>query len=66
MLARQEIFNRDHAALDYFTGGRQGTVAALKKFIPEGVNHIFTGPTTSSSSSGLVTAGGRDVRLLTS
>ena len=64
-LVRQEIFNRDHAALDHFTGGRQGSLAALKKFIPEGIKHIFTGPDHVLFILGLLLPGGGLLRLLT-
>ena len=64
-LAHQEIFNKDHTALDYFTGSRQGTLAVLKKFIPGGISHIFTGPDHILFIVGLLLLGGSLPRLLT-
>lgn len=64
-LADQEIFNKDHTTLDYFTGSRQGTLAVLKKFIPAGIYHIFTGPDHILFIVGLLLLGGSLPRLLT-
>ena len=64
MLAHQEIFNRDRTTLDYFTGSRQGTLAVVKKFIPGGVYHIFTGPDHVLFLVGLLLLGGGMWRLL--
>ncbi|MBO0720742.1 MAG: HupE/UreJ family protein [Blastocatellia bacterium] len=63
-LIRQEIFNKDHAAFGYFTGSRQGTFAVVKKFIPGGVYHIFTGPDHILFIVGLLLLGGSLMRLL--
>ena len=63
-LVHQEIFNREHATLDYFTGSRQGTLAVLKKFIPGGIYHIFTGPDHILFIVGLLLLGGSLPRLL--
>jgi hydrogenase/urease accessory protein HupE len=64
-LSHQEIFNKDHTTLDYFTGSREGTLAVVKKFIPGGVYHIFTGPDHILFIVGLLLMGGSLVRLLT-
>ncbi len=64
-LLHQEIFNKDHTTLDYFTGSRQGTLAVVKKFIPGGVYHIFTGPDHILFIVGLLLMGGSLLRLLT-
>ncbi len=64
-LVHQEIFNKDHATLDYFTGSRQGALAVLKKFIPAGIYHIFTGPDHILFIVGLLLLGGSLPRLLT-
>ncbi len=64
-LTHQEIFNKDHASFDYFTGGRQGALAVLKRFIPAGVYHIFTGPDHILFIVGLLLMGGSLMRLLT-
>jgi hydrogenase/urease accessory protein HupE len=63
-LIRQEIFNKDHAALDYFSGSGQGTFAVIKKFIPGGIYHIFTGPDHILFIVGLLLLGGSLMRLL--
>ena len=64
-LSHQEVFNKEHTALDYFTGRRQGTLAVLMKFIPGGVYHIFSGPDHILFIVGLLLAGGSLLRLLT-
>src|SRR6185503_5625610 len=43
-LIHQEIFNKEHTSLDYFTGSRQGSIAVVRRFVPGGIYHIFTGP----------------------
>jgi hypothetical protein len=50
-LVHQEILNKDRQTLDYFTGGRQGSWAVVKRFVPSGIYHIFTGPDHIYSSS---------------
>src|SRR5262249_16127536 len=64
-LTHQEIFNKDHATFDYFTGSRQGSLAVVKKFLPGGVYHIFTGPDHILFIVGLLLIGGSLLRLLT-
>ncbi len=64
-LTHQEIFNKDHTAFDYFTGGRQGALAVVKTFIPAGVYHIFIGPDHILFIVGLLLMGGSLLRLLT-
>ncbi|HEU0004403.1 MAG TPA: HupE/UreJ family protein [Terriglobia bacterium] len=63
-LIHQEIFNRDLHNLDYFTGSRQGSLAVVKKFIPGGVYHIFTGPDHVLFIVGLLLLGGSLLRLV--
>jgi hydrogenase/urease accessory protein HupE len=65
LLAHQEIFDKDHTTLDYYTGSRQVTLAVVKKFIPEGIYHIFTGPDHILFIVGLLLMGGSLARLLT-
>jgi hydrogenase/urease accessory protein HupE len=65
LLAHQEIFDKDHTTLDYYTGSRQVTLAVVKKFIPEGIYHIFTGPDHILFIVGLLLMGGSLMRLLT-
>jgi len=43
-LTSQMIVDAKHPHLDYFAGTRQGVVAVIRKFIPEGVHHILIGP----------------------
>jgi hypothetical protein len=64
-LIYQEIFNKDHTALDYFFGSRQGALAVVKKFIPGGIYHIFTGPDHILFIIGLLLLGGSVAKLLT-
>jgi len=63
-LTQQEIFNKDHTTFDYFTGNRQGVLAVVKKFIPGGIYHIFTGPDHILFIVGLLLLGGSLPRLL--
>ncbi|MEP7338059.1 MAG: HupE/UreJ family protein [Acidobacteriota bacterium] len=65
LLTHQEIFDKDHATLDYFTGSRQVALAVVKKFIPSGIYHIFTGPDHILFIVGLLLLGGSLLRLLT-
>jgi len=65
LLAHQEIFDKDHTTLDYFTGSRPVTLAVVKKFIPLGIYHIFTGPDHILFIVGLLLMGGSLMRLLT-
>src|SRR5215813_582719 len=65
LLARQEIFDKNHTTLDYFSGSRQITLAVVKKFIPLGIYHIFTGPDHILFIVGLLLMGGSLMRLLT-
>jgi hydrogenase/urease accessory protein HupE len=63
-LTHQEIFNKDHASLDYFTGSSQGAFAVVKKFIPGGIYHIFAGPDHILFLVGLLLLGGSLLRLV--
>lgn len=63
-LVHQEIFDHSRTQFEYFTGGRQGVLAAIKKFIPSGVYHIFTGPDHILFIIGLLLMGGSLWRLL--
>jgi hydrogenase/urease accessory protein HupE len=65
LLAHQEIFDKDHTTLDYFTGSRQVALAVVKKFIPSGIYHIFIGPDHILFIVGLLLMGGSLLRLLT-
>ncbi len=65
LLTYQEIFDKDHTTLDYFTGSRQVALAVMKKFIPGGIYHIFAGPDHILFIVGLLLMGGSLLRLLT-
>jgi hydrogenase/urease accessory protein HupE len=65
LLAHQEIFDNSHTTLEYFTGSRQVALAVVKKFIPAGIYHIFTGPDHILFIVGLLLMGGSLMRLLT-
>jgi hydrogenase/urease accessory protein HupE len=64
LLAHQEIFDNGHTTPEYFTGSRQVAFAVVKKFIPLGVYHIFTGPDHILFIVGLLLMGGSLMRLL--
>lgn len=63
-LVQQEIFDKARTTLEYFTGNRQGAWAVVKKFIPGGIYHIFTGPDHILFIVGLLLLGGSLLRLL--
>jgi hydrogenase/urease accessory protein HupE len=63
-LAFQEILDKDHTTLDFFSGGRQGVIAVVKTFLPAGVFHIFAGPDHVLFIVGLLLMGGSMRRLL--
>jgi len=65
MLTHQEILDKGHATFDYFTGGRQGVLAVVKKFLLLGAYHIFIGPDHILFIVGLLLMGGKLTRLLT-
>lgn len=65
LLVHQEIFDKDHTALEYFTGSRQVALAVVKKFVPGGIYHIFAGPDHILFIVGLLLMGGSLLRLLT-
>lgn len=64
-LRHQEIFDKDRTKYDYFTGGRQGRLAVVNKFIRAGIHHIFIGPDHILFIVGLLLLGGSMLRLLT-
>src|SRR5262249_10553967 len=63
-LVNQAILDQDHQSFDYYTGVRQGWSSVLKKFIPAGIYHIFTGPDHVLFIVGLLLLGGSLLRLL--
>ena len=42
-LTSQAILGADQTRNEYFVGSRQGTLAVIRKFVPEGVHHILIG-----------------------
>jgi hydrogenase/urease accessory protein HupE len=63
-LVHQEIFAQEHQMFIYYTGGRQGWLSVVQKFIPAGIYHIFTGPDHVLFIVGLLLMGGSLLRLL--
>ncbi len=57
-LQAQAILDRDHAALEYFAGTRQGAWAVAGRFLPAGVHHILIGPDHLLFLVGLLLLGG--------
>jgi hydrogenase/urease accessory protein HupE len=63
-LTSQAILDRDHPAIEYFAGTRQGTMAVVRKFLPSGVHHILIGPDHILFLVGLLLLGGSLRQLL--
>jgi len=63
-LTRQVILNRFENHADHVLGTRQGAIAVLRKFIPEGIRHILIGPDHLLFLVGLLLLGGSIRRLL--
>jgi len=63
-LTRQIILNRFESRTDHVFGTRQGSVAVVRKFIPEGIHHILIGPDHLLFLVGLLLLGGSIRRLL--
>jgi hydrogenase/urease accessory protein HupE len=57
-LQSQAILERDHAAMEYFAGTRQGALAVARRFLPAGVHHILIGPDHLLFLVGLLLLGG--------
>ena len=64
-LTSQAILGADETRHEYFVGSRQGTLAVIRKFVPEGVHHILIGPDHLLFLVGLLLLGGSVRRLLT-
>jgi hydrogenase/urease accessory protein HupE len=64
VLKSQVILDRAHPRLEYFTGTRQGTLAVILKFLPEGIRHIMIGPDHLLFLVGLLLLGGSIRKLL--
>ncbi len=63
-LLSQAILDRAHPGLEYFTGGRQGAWAVVRRFVPAGIHHILIGPDHLLFLVGLLLLGGSVRRLL--
>ena len=63
-LTSQAILGADQTRDEYFVGSRQGTLAVIQKFVPEGVHHILIGPDHLLFLVGLLLLGGPVRRLL--
>jgi len=59
----QAILDRGRRAFEYFTGTRQGSFAAVQKFLPAGIHHILIGPDHVLFLIGLLLLGGTIGRL---
>src|SRR5437763_105329 len=57
-LQSQAILDRDHDAMEYFAGTRQGALAVVRRFLPAGVHHILIGPDHLLFLVGLLLLGG--------
>ena len=63
-LTSQAILGGDETAYQYFVGRRQGTLAVIQEFVPQGVHHILIGPDHLLFLIGLLLLGGAVRRLL--
>jgi hydrogenase/urease accessory protein HupE len=63
-LTRQLILNRFQSRADHVFGTRQGALAVIRRFVPEGVHHILIGPDHLLFLVGLLLLGGTMKRLL--
>jgi len=62
-ITSQFILDRNHTQTEYFAGTRQGVLAVIRKFIPEGIHHILIGPDHLLFLVGLLLLGGTIRRL---
>ena len=63
-LRAQAILDAGRTRFEYFSGGRQGAFAVMKKFIPAGIHHILIGPDHLLFLIGLLLLGGSIRQLL--
>jgi hydrogenase/urease accessory protein HupE len=63
-LNAQAILGGSETNYEYFVGSRQGTLAVIQKFVPQGVHHILIGPDHLLFLVGLLLLGGPVRRLL--
>ena len=54
----QAILDRGRARFEYYSGTRQGVMAVVRKFLPEGIHHILIGPDHLLFLVGLLLLGG--------
>ena len=63
-LTAQAILDHGRTSFQYFAGTRQGTLAVVGKFLPEGIHHILIGPDHLLFLIGLLLLGGSLRQLL--
>lgn len=63
-LTAQAILGGEETGYQYFVGSRQGTLAVIQEFVPQGVHHILIGPDHLLFLIGLLLLGGTVRRLL--
>jgi hydrogenase/urease accessory protein HupE len=63
-LRSQAILDAGRTRFEYFSGGRQGALAVVKKFVPAGIHHILIGPDHLLFLVGLLLLGGSIRQLL--
>lgn len=63
-LTRQVLLNRFASRMDHVFGTREGSLAVIRRFIPEGIHHILIGPDHLLFLVGLLLLGGTMKRLL--
>ena len=63
-LRAQAILDGGRTRFEYFSGGRQGTLAVVRRFVPAGVHHILIGPDHLLFLIGLLLLGGSMRQLL--
>jgi hydrogenase/urease accessory protein HupE len=63
-LRAQAILDAGRTRFEYFSGGRQGALAVVRKFVPAGIHHILIGPDHLLFLVGLLLLGGSIRQLL--
>ena len=63
-LTSQAILGGGDPRYEYFVGSRQGTLAVIQRFVPQGIHHILIGPDHLLFLVGLLLLGGSLRRLL--
>ena len=63
-LTAQAILGDTQTSYEYFVGSRQGTLAVIQKFVPQGIHHILIGPDHLLFLVGLLLLGGPVRRML--